>query len=164
MLTLLLTITAVALLSATLRSYQRLSRRRAALFFVGAVAALALAAATIPNVLYLQKVLGRLAMPTGIFWVVLGALTAWRWHVRDRRGFAVAAGLFVVYTAIGSPGVGTMLLGTLEREYRDIDPFAGPKLDAVFLHKWLGPVIFVLVTVFAFNALGDGLRDAIDPY
>jgi peptide/nickel transport system permease protein len=25
-------------------------------------------------------------------------------------------------------------------------------------------VIFVLITVFAFNALGDGLRDAIDPY
>ena len=23
---------------------------------------------------------------------------------------------------------------------------------------------FVLVTVFAFNALGDGLRDAVDPY
>ena len=28
----------------------------------------------------------------------------------------------------------------------------------------LSPVGFVLVTVFAFNALGDGLRDAIDPY
>jgi peptide/nickel transport system permease protein len=32
-------------------------------------------------------------------------------------------------------------------------------------YPWiLSPVIFVLVTVFAFNALGDGLRDAIDPY
>jgi ABC-type dipeptide/oligopeptide/nickel transport system permease subunit len=28
----------------------------------------------------------------------------------------------------------------------------------------LWPVGFVLITVFAFNALGDGLRDAIDPY
>ncbi len=28
----------------------------------------------------------------------------------------------------------------------------------------LSPVVFVLITVFAFNALGDGLRDAIDPY
>jgi peptide/nickel transport system permease protein len=28
----------------------------------------------------------------------------------------------------------------------------------------LSPVGFVLATVFAFNALGDGLRDAIDPY
>jgi peptide/nickel transport system permease protein len=32
-------------------------------------------------------------------------------------------------------------------------------------YPWiLTPVIFVLITVFAFNALGDGLRDAIDPY
>ena len=32
-------------------------------------------------------------------------------------------------------------------------------------YPWiLSPVAFVLLTVFAFNALGDGLRDAIDPY
>lgn len=32
-------------------------------------------------------------------------------------------------------------------------------------HPWiLSPVGFVLVAVLAFNALGDGLRDAIDPY
>jgi peptide/nickel transport system permease protein len=32
-------------------------------------------------------------------------------------------------------------------------------------YPWiLSPVVFVLLTVFAFNALGDGLRDAIDPY
>lgn len=32
-------------------------------------------------------------------------------------------------------------------------------------YPWiLTPVVFVLITVFAFNALGDGLRDAVDPY
>lgn len=32
-------------------------------------------------------------------------------------------------------------------------------------YPWiLAPVGFVLITVFAFNALGDGLRDAVDPY
>lgn len=32
-------------------------------------------------------------------------------------------------------------------------------------YPWiLSPVVFVLIAVFAFNALGDGLRDAIDPY
>lgn len=32
-------------------------------------------------------------------------------------------------------------------------------------YPWiLAPVGFVLVAVFAFNALGDGLRDAVDPY
>lgn len=37
--------------------------------------------------------------------------------------------------------------------------------SAIGSYPWiLSPVGFVLVTVFAFNALGDGLRDAIDPY
>lgn len=37
--------------------------------------------------------------------------------------------------------------------------------SAIGSYPWiLSPVIFVLITVFAFNALGDGLRDAIDPY
>ena len=32
-------------------------------------------------------------------------------------------------------------------------------------YPWiLSPVLFVLIAVFAFNALGDGLRDAVDPY
>jgi len=32
-------------------------------------------------------------------------------------------------------------------------------------YPWiLSPVVFVLITVLAFNALGDGLRDAVDPY
>src|SRR5690606_36797682 len=32
-------------------------------------------------------------------------------------------------------------------------------------YPWiLSPVVFVLITVFAFNTLGDGLRDAVDPY
>jgi peptide/nickel transport system permease protein len=32
-------------------------------------------------------------------------------------------------------------------------------------YPWiLSPVVFVLVAVFAFNAFGDGLRDAVDPY
>jgi len=32
-------------------------------------------------------------------------------------------------------------------------------------YPWiLSPVVFVLIAVFSFNALGDGLRDAIDPY
>jgi peptide/nickel transport system permease protein len=35
----------------------------------------------------------------------------------------------------------------------------------VALHPWiLIPAVFVIVTVLAFNFLGDGLRDAADPY
>ena len=38
-------------------------------------------------------------------------------------------------------------------------------LRTVALHPWLlMPTGFVIVTVLAFNFLGDGLRDAADPY
>lgn len=38
-------------------------------------------------------------------------------------------------------------------------------VKAVALHPWmLIPAAFVIVTVLAFNLLGDGLRDAADPY
>ncbi len=38
-------------------------------------------------------------------------------------------------------------------------------VQAVAYHPWLlAPVVFVVLTVLAFNFLGDGLRDAADPY
>ncbi len=39
------------------------------------------------------------------------------------------------------------------------------QISTLGAYPWiLAPVVFVLITVFAFNALGDGLRDAVDPY
>ena len=39
------------------------------------------------------------------------------------------------------------------------------QLTAVSLYPWLiSPVLFVAITVLAFNFVGDGLRDAIDPH
>ncbi|HIG47744.1 MAG TPA: ABC transporter permease [candidate division Zixibacteria bacterium] len=38
-------------------------------------------------------------------------------------------------------------------------------VQAIAFHPWLlTPVIFVIITVLAFNFIGDGLRDAADPY
>jgi len=38
-------------------------------------------------------------------------------------------------------------------------------LDAIVHYPWrLIPCVFVIVTVLMFNFLGDGLRDAADPY
>jgi peptide/nickel transport system permease protein len=38
-------------------------------------------------------------------------------------------------------------------------------INAVALYPWLLlPVVPVVITVLAFNFLGDGLRDAADPY
>ena len=38
-------------------------------------------------------------------------------------------------------------------------------IRSVALYPWLlTPGIFVIIVVLAFNFLGDGLRDAVDPY
>lgn len=38
-------------------------------------------------------------------------------------------------------------------------------VQAVAVHPWLlTPVVFVIVAVLAFHCVGDGLRDAVDPY
>jgi peptide/nickel transport system permease protein len=38
-------------------------------------------------------------------------------------------------------------------------------VQTLYLHPWiLLPAVAVIVVVLAFNALGDGLRDAADPY
>ncbi|MEE3228594.1 MAG: ABC transporter permease subunit, partial [Chloroflexota bacterium] len=38
-------------------------------------------------------------------------------------------------------------------------------IRSLALHPWLFiPAIYVIVTVLAFNFIGDGLRDAADPY
>lgn len=42
---------------------------------------------------------------------------------------------------------------------------AASDFQAVGAYPWLlSPVLFILLAVLAFNAIGDGLRDAIDPY
>jgi peptide/nickel transport system permease protein len=42
---------------------------------------------------------------------------------------------------------------------------AAQNVQAVAMHPWLlTPVIFVVLTVLAYNFVGDGLRDAADPY
>ena len=41
----------------------------------------------------------------------------------------------------------------------------GQNVQTVALHPWLLiPGLYVIVTVLAFNFVGDGLRDAADPY
>jgi peptide/nickel transport system permease protein len=38
-------------------------------------------------------------------------------------------------------------------------------VTTIALYPWLLiPVVFVIVTVLTFNFVGDGLRDAVDPY
>ena len=42
----------------------------------------------------------------------------------------------------------------------------GQSLQVMALSPWLAfaPALFIIITVLSFNFLGDGLRDAADPY
>lgn len=70
-------------------------------------------------------------------------------------------GMVLGETALSFLGLGlaapTISWGVLLRDAQD--------LQAVALHSWiLTPALFVVLTVLAFNFVGDGLRDAADPY
>lgn len=70
-------------------------------------------------------------------------------------------GMILGETALSYLGLGlrppTVSWGVLLQEAQ--------KVDTLILHPWLLiPAYFVIVLVLAFNALGDGLRDAADPY
>jgi peptide/nickel transport system permease protein len=70
-------------------------------------------------------------------------------------------GMVLAETALSFLGIGLRppitSLGVLLKEAQNVTTIA--------LHPWLLiPVIFVIATVLAFNFVGDGLRDAVDPY
>ena len=70
-------------------------------------------------------------------------------------------GMILGETALSFLGLGirppAVSWGTLLQDSQNI--------RALTLHPWLLiPGLFVIITVLAFNFLGDGLRDAADPY
>ena len=70
-------------------------------------------------------------------------------------------GMILGETALSFLGVGlrtpAISWGVLLQDAQNVRTIA--------LHPWLLlPAIFVVVTVLAFNFVGDGLRDAADPY
>lgn len=130
--TLLLLLAAFLLVDAA-RARDDWSRERRIATLVGAASCVLLAVATIPNILYLQKVLGRLAMPPGLLWLVMAGGLAWTWHRRRMRESTIIAAFFVAYTVVGSPAAGSALLYSLEREFRSIDAFEAGPFDAVFV-------------------------------
>ncbi len=70
-------------------------------------------------------------------------------------------GMVLAETALSFLGIGLRppitSLGVLLKEAQNVTTIA--------LYPWLLiPVVFVIMTVLAFNFAGDGLRDAVDPY
>ncbi len=109
------------------------STSRRALAGAFSIACVVGAAAMLPNILYLQKVIGRLAMPTGILWLLLGAMAVRSWYRGSRLDAALATFAFVAYTAAGAPATGDRLLASLEADYVPLVPLSGEKLDAVLV-------------------------------
>lgn len=70
-------------------------------------------------------------------------------------------GMILAETALSFLGLGLQppvtSWGVLLKEVQD--------LQSIALYPWVfSPVIFIVVAILAFNFLGDGLRDAADPY
>ncbi|MCB0123800.1 MAG: ABC transporter permease [Caldilineaceae bacterium] len=70
-------------------------------------------------------------------------------------------GMILAETALSFLGLGLQppitSWGVLIKEVQD--------LQSIALYPWVfSPVIFIVVAILAFNFLGDGLRDAADPY
>lgn len=105
---------------------------RRAPFVVAAVVTFAVGVALGPDGLILQKVAGRVALPLGLLWATLWAVTAWRLGARDRRGARWSGLLAVTVTLLGNQFVGEVLMARLEAPYRG-DPFAEAPFDAVVI-------------------------------
>lgn len=88
--------------------------------------------AVTPWGLALDKLLGRLIMPTGLYWLLLLAIAlAALYRRRGRLGLA-ALGLWLAYSALGNAWIGNALMDLLERDYRQPHDLSQP-FDAIML-------------------------------
>jgi len=98
---------------------------------------------------------------------------AGRWRIMWRHLLPGFASHIIVSLTLAVPG---MILGETALSFLGLGlrPPAvswgvllkdAQNVQSVALHPWLlTPVLFVIITVLAFNFVGDGLRDAADPY
>jgi uncharacterized SAM-binding protein YcdF (DUF218 family) len=103
---------------------------RRAPFVVGALVVGFVGVVVGPSGLILQKVVGRMALPLGLLWTILLAVTVLRLGARDRAGALRAGLLAVAVTVVGNQFIGEVLMAWLERPYRT-DPFAEAPFDAI---------------------------------
>jgi peptide/nickel transport system permease protein len=98
---------------------------------------------------------------------------ATRWRIMSRHLLPSFMSHIIVSITLGVPG---MILGETSLSFLGLGlrpPVTSwgvllkeaQNVQAVAFQPWLlTPVIFVIITVLAFNFVGDGLRDAADPY
>ena len=124
---------------AALRAVRRLragdisARRSALVAAASGVVAFVLVGWSLPDGPLLGKVVGHLAMPAGLLWLLLYALALVHVLRRDWWAAASLAAAFVAYTAVGNGWVGATLLERLEAPYVAIDPLSEAPFDAVLV-------------------------------
>jgi uncharacterized SAM-binding protein YcdF (DUF218 family) len=129
-------LTLVSLFLAGDFAFKNRSRIRGAKAVAAGALLLALAAIlglTAPSAPIAGKVLGKLLMPIGFLWLVLGAAIAVLWVRRARAlaGFGLA--VWLVLTVAANPHLGQLAVASLESPYAGIDPFAEGEFDLVIV-------------------------------
>lgn len=81
----------------------------------------------------IEKTLTYLAMPTGLIWLGLIALTFLAWRRKQRAMLISLSALLAFYTLAGNDELTKLPLVWLEHEYVQIDPFQQGPYDAVFV-------------------------------
>jgi uncharacterized SAM-binding protein YcdF (DUF218 family) len=92
------------------------------LLHVGLVAILGLSAVGLAYDRHLvEKILTRLALPSGIIWTVLGVAAYTSWYSGHRKTSGLLSALWVLFTCAGSSLVSQRVIGTLESRFERID-------------------------------------------
>jgi len=79
-----------------------------------------------------EKTIGTLAMPAGLLWLVGLGVAAIQFARRDRAAAVTTAGLWLIYSMIGSAALGGALVHRLEHSVPAVDPFSST-YDAVIV-------------------------------
>ncbi len=79
----------------------------------------------------IEKTLTCLAMPCGLIWLGLIALTWLAWRRKQRAMLVSLSLLLTIYTLAGNGELSKLLMGWLEREYAAVNPLDQGPFDAV---------------------------------
>lgn len=110
-----------------------LSRDGLIKYAAGAIICVISAAFFLPGIYVVQKIIGRMLMPAGMFWGALFVGFFWFAARRDWRPAWVAGAAWCALTLSSSSYVGSQVISSLERPFGPIDVYAERPLDAILV-------------------------------